>query len=71
MSAAVATTASKKTTWPEETARLPFSALSRAEMAARFDMASEHLITELDGRACLTPDGQEVEVVKATMTEVW
>ena len=46
-------------------------ALSRTEMAARFDKASKHLMTELDERACLTHDGQDVEAVKATMTEVW
>ncbi|KMS98303.1 hypothetical protein BVRB_4g093710 [Beta vulgaris subsp. vulgaris] len=68
-SVAAATTASKKKPWPEETTRLPFSALSRAEMATRFVKASEHLMTELDRKACLKLDGQEVEVVKATMTE--
>ena len=62
--------ASKKRPFLEEAMRLPFSALSRAEMAARFDKASEHLVTELDERACLSPDGQEVEAVKATLTEV-
>ncbi|KMT07957.1 hypothetical protein BVRB_6g144910 [Beta vulgaris subsp. vulgaris] len=68
-SAVAFTTASKKKPWPEEVMRLHFSALSRAELAARFDTASEHLVTELDEMACLTRDGQDVEVVKATMTE--
>ena len=68
--AAAATTASKKRPWLAENARLPFSALSRAEMAARFGKASEHLMTELDGKVCLTPDEQQVEAVKVTMTEV-
>ena len=39
-------------------------------MAARLDKASEHLMTEVDEKACLTPDGQEVEDVKTTLTEV-
>ena len=39
-------------------------------MASRFDKASEHLMTEVDEKACLTPDGQEVEAVKATLVEV-
>ena len=69
-SVAAVATASKKMSGSEETRRLPFSALSRAETAARFGKALEHLMTELDESACLTPDGQEVEVVKATMTEV-
>ncbi|XP_057247303.1 uncharacterized protein LOC130589766 [Beta vulgaris subsp. vulgaris] len=39
-------------------------------MDARFDKASEHLVTELDEKACLSPGGQEVEAVKATLTEL-
>ena len=68
-STTAAATSSKKA-WSEKTRRLPFSTLSRIEMAAKFDKASEHLMTELDEKACLTPNGQEVEAVQATMTEV-
>ena len=39
-------------------------------MASRFDKTSEHLMTEADEKACLTPDGQEIEEVKATLVEV-
>ncbi|KMT06073.1 hypothetical protein BVRB_7g163950 [Beta vulgaris subsp. vulgaris] len=69
-SAVVVATASKRKPWPEEAMRLSFSALSRAKMAARFDKASKHLVTELEERACLKPNGQEVEAVKATMTKL-
>ena len=49
---------------------IPVSALSRAEMALRLDEASEHLMTEVDEKARLTYDGQEVNVVKASLVEV-
>ncbi|XP_048489967.1 uncharacterized protein LOC125491931 [Beta vulgaris subsp. vulgaris] len=59
---AVATASNKKKPLLEEAMRLPFSALSRVEMAARFDKASEHLVTELEKKACLSPDGQELSI---------
>lgn len=39
---------SKKRPWTKESISVPFSALSRTEMALMFDKASGHLVTEVD-----------------------
>ena len=39
-------------------------------MTSRFDKALGHLISEVKEKACMTPDGQKIEAVKATLVEV-
>lgn len=50
--------------------RVPVIALSKEEMAQRFNKAVGYLMTAIDEKACLALGGRELETFKANLVEV-